>query len=96
MTADLTTNGSQFDQPASREALTFFVNLMNDDGPERYATNRLFVHPWRLFGADPLAWLSDALTGSAVLVIASRWLLFASRMRLTPIQSRLDSGELDP
>jgi sorbitol/mannitol transport system substrate-binding protein len=30
---------AQFDQPEWNEALTFFVNLMNDYGPEGYATN---------------------------------------------------------
>ncbi|MCT8997432.1 ABC transporter substrate-binding protein [Chelativorans intermedius] len=30
---------AQFDQPEWKEALTFFVNLMNDYGPEGYATN---------------------------------------------------------
>ena len=30
---------AQFDQPQWKEALTFFVNLMNDYGPEGYATN---------------------------------------------------------
>ncbi|MDE0524712.1 MAG: sugar ABC transporter substrate-binding protein [Boseongicola sp.] len=30
---------AQFDQPEWKEALTFFVNLMNDYGPQGYATN---------------------------------------------------------
>ncbi len=30
---------AQFDQPEWNEALTFFVNLMNDYGPQGYATN---------------------------------------------------------
>ena len=30
---------AQFDQPQWNEALTFFVNLMNDYGPDGYATN---------------------------------------------------------
>ena len=30
---------AQFDQPEWKDALTFFVNLMNDYGPEGYATN---------------------------------------------------------
>ena len=30
---------AQFDQPEWKEALTFFVNLMNDYGPDGYATN---------------------------------------------------------
>jgi sorbitol/mannitol transport system substrate-binding protein len=30
---------AQFDQPEWKEALTFFTNLMNDYGPEGYATN---------------------------------------------------------
>ncbi|MEW9922605.1 extracellular solute-binding protein, partial [Marimonas sp. MJW-29] len=30
---------AQFDQPEWKEALTFFSTLLNDNGPEGYATN---------------------------------------------------------
>ncbi|WP_084863883.1 carbohydrate ABC transporter permease [Salibaculum halophilum] len=57
-------------------------------------TNGLFAHLWRLFGADPVAWLSEASTGSVVLIIAWRWLPFATLILLTAIQS-LDSEQLE-
>lgn len=57
-------------------------------------TNGLFAHLWRLFGADPVAWLSEASTGSVVMIIAWRWLPFATLILLTAIQS-LDSEQLE-
>jgi len=57
-------------------------------------TNGLFAHLWRLFGADPVSWLSDAAIPSIVLIVSWQWLPFATLILLTAIQS-LDSEQLE-
>ncbi|MGJ8615374.1 MAG: carbohydrate ABC transporter permease [Sulfitobacter sp.] len=57
-------------------------------------TNGLFAHLWRLFGADPVSWLSDAAVPSLILIVSWQWLPFATLILLTAIQS-LDSEQLE-
>lgn len=57
-------------------------------------TNGLFAHLWRLFGADPVSWLSEASLASIVLIVSWQWLPFATLILLTAIQS-LDSEQLE-
>ncbi|MEM1342469.1 MAG: sugar ABC transporter permease, partial [Pseudomonadota bacterium] len=52
--------------------------------------NGLFAHLWRLFGGDPVVWLSDAPMFSIILIVSWQWLPFATLILLTAIQS-LDS-----
>ena len=56
--------------------------------------NGLFAHLWRLFGAEPLAWLSDVPLGSIVMIVSWQWLPFATLIILTAVQS-LDSEQLE-
>ncbi len=62
-------------------------------------TNGLLAYLWRLFGAEPLAWLSEASKESIVMIIAWRWLPFATLILLTAIQSldneQLEAAEMD-
>ncbi|NNE86589.1 MAG: sugar ABC transporter permease [Silicimonas sp.] len=57
-------------------------------------TNGLFAHLWRLFGATPVSWLSDAAIPSIILIVSWQWLPFATLILLTAIQS-LDSEQLE-
>ena len=57
-------------------------------------TNGLFAHLWRFFGADPVAWLSEASLPSLVMIVSWQWLPFATLILLTAIQS-LDSEQLE-
>lgn len=57
-------------------------------------TNGLFAHLWRLFGADPVSWLSSAAIPSIILIVSWQWLPFATLILLTAIQS-LDSDQLE-
>jgi sorbitol/mannitol transport system permease protein len=62
-------------------------------------TNGLLAYLWRFFGAEPVAWLSEASKTSIVLIIAWRWLPFATLILLTAIQSldneQLEAAEMD-
>ena len=57
-------------------------------------TNGLFAHLFRLFGATPVSWLSDAAIPSLILIVSWQWLPFATLILLTAIQS-LDSEQLE-
>ena len=56
--------------------------------------NGLLAHLWRVFGADPVVWLSDVPLFSIVLIVSWQWLPFATLILLTAIQS-LDSEQLE-
>jgi sorbitol/mannitol transport system permease protein len=56
--------------------------------------NGLFAHLWRLFGAEPVSWLSEASMASIVMIVSWQWLPFATLILLTAIQS-LDSEQLE-
>ncbi|MEJ8472769.1 carbohydrate ABC transporter permease [Roseibium algae] len=56
--------------------------------------NGLFAHLWKVFGAQPLEWLSDASLPSIILIVSWQWLPFATLILLTAIQS-LDSEQLE-
>ncbi|MGH1368605.1 MAG: carbohydrate ABC transporter permease [Maritimibacter sp.] len=62
-------------------------------------TNGLFAHLWRLFGAEPVAWLSDASIPSLILIVSWQWLPFATLILLTAFQSldreQLEAAEID-
>ncbi|WP_170336223.1 MULTISPECIES: carbohydrate ABC transporter permease [Ruegeria] len=61
--------------------------------------NGLFAHLWRFFGAEPIAWLSEASLPSIVLIVSWQWLPFATLILLTAIQSldgeQLEAAEMD-
>ncbi|MDP2519713.1 carbohydrate ABC transporter permease [Shimia thalassica] len=56
--------------------------------------NGLFAHLWKFFGAEPVAWLSEASLSSIVMIVSWQWLPFATLILLTAIQS-LDSEQLE-
>ncbi|RLJ41027.1 sorbitol ABC transporter membrane protein /mannitol ABC transporter membrane protein [Litoreibacter meonggei] len=56
--------------------------------------NGLFAHLWRLFGAEPVSWLSDAAMPSLIMIVSWQWLPFATLILLTAFQS-LDSEQLE-
>ena len=56
--------------------------------------NGLFAHLWRLFGAEPVSWLSDASLPSIIMIVSWQWLPFATLILLTAVQS-LDSEQLE-
>jgi len=62
-------------------------------------TNGLFAHLWRLFGAEPVSWLSDASIPSIIMIVSWQWLPFATLILLTAIQSldgeQLEAAEMD-
>ena len=62
-------------------------------------TNGLLAHLWRFFGADPIAWLSEAPTASIVMIVSWQWLPFATLILLTAVQSldreQLEAAEMD-
>jgi len=61
--------------------------------------NGLFAHLWRFFGAEPVAWLSEASLGSIIMIVSWQWLPFATLILLTAIQSldgeQLEAAEMD-
>lgn len=57
-------------------------------------TNGLLAHLWRLFGLEPVSWLSDAAIPSIIMIVSWQWLPFATLILLTAIQS-LDSEQLE-
>jgi len=57
-------------------------------------TNGLFAHLWKLFGAEPVVWLSQASMQSIIMIVSWQWLPFATLILLTAIQS-LDSEQLE-
>ena len=61
--------------------------------------NGFFAHLWRVFGADPIQWLSHASMPSLVMIISWQWLPFATLILLTAIQSldneQLEAAEMD-
>ena len=56
--------------------------------------NGLFAHLWKLFGAEPIQWLSQASLPSLIMIVSWQWLPFATLIILTAIQS-LDSEQLE-
>ena len=56
--------------------------------------NGLLAHIWKAFGADPVAWLSQAAMPSLIMIVSWQWLPFATLILLTAIQS-LDSEQLE-
>ncbi|MEM6943067.1 MAG: sugar ABC transporter permease [Pseudomonadota bacterium] len=56
--------------------------------------NGLFAHLWKVFGAQPVEWLSEASLFSIILIVSWQWLPFATLILLTAIQS-LDSEQLE-
>ncbi len=56
--------------------------------------NGLFAHLWRVFGAEPVQWLSQASLPSLIMIVSWQWLPFATLILLTAIQS-LDSEQLE-
>ncbi|MEO0679483.1 MAG: sugar ABC transporter permease [Pseudomonadota bacterium] len=56
--------------------------------------NGLFAHLWRLFGAEPISWLSDVPLTSIIMIVSWQWLPFATLILLTAVQS-LDSEQLE-
>lgn len=61
--------------------------------------NGFFAHLWRLFGAEPILWLSQASLPSLVMIISWQWLPFVTLILLTAIQSldteQLEAAEMD-
>ncbi|MEM9046660.1 MAG: sugar ABC transporter permease [Pseudomonadota bacterium] len=57
-------------------------------------TNGLFAHLFKLFGAEPVSWLSEASLPSLIMIVSWQWLPFATLILLTAIQS-LDSEQLE-
>ncbi len=61
--------------------------------------NGFFAHLWRVFGAEPIQWLSQASLPSLVMIISWQWLPFATLILLTAIQSldteQLEAAEMD-
>ena len=62
-------------------------------------TNGLFAHLWRLFGAQPVEWMSQASLPSIIMIVSWQWLPFATLILLTAIQSldgeQLEASEMD-
>ncbi|WP_428927519.1 carbohydrate ABC transporter permease [Marinibacterium sp. SX1] len=56
--------------------------------------NGLLAHLWKFFGAEPVAWLSEASLPSIIMIVSWQWLPFATLILLTAIQS-LDSEQLE-
>lgn len=61
--------------------------------------NGLLAHLWRFFGAQPVAFLSQAALPSIIVIVAWQWLPFATLILLTAIQSldreQLEAAEMD-
>ncbi|RMH51023.1 MAG: sugar ABC transporter permease [Alphaproteobacteria bacterium] len=61
--------------------------------------NGLFAHLWRFFGAEPVAWMSEASLQSIIMIVSWQWLPFATLILLTAIQSldreQLEAAEMD-
>jgi len=54
----------------------------------------LFAYLWKFFGAEPVAWMSQASIQSIIMIVSWQWLPFATLILLTAIQS-LDSEQLE-
>ena len=54
----------------------------------------LFAYLWEFFGAEPVAWMSQASIQSIIMIVSWQWLPFATLILLTAIQS-LDSEQLE-
>lgn len=63
------------------------------------SVNGFFAHIWRMFGAAPVEWLSQASLPSLIMIISWQWLPFATLILLTAIQSldaeQLEASEMD-
>ena len=63
------------------------------------SVNGFFAHIWRIFGAAPVEWLSQASLPSLIMIISWQWLPFATLILLTAIQSldaeQLEASEMD-
>ncbi|MDF9304672.1 carbohydrate ABC transporter permease [Tritonibacter mobilis] len=61
--------------------------------------NGLLAHLWKFFGAEPIAWLSEASMQSVIMIVSWQWLPFATLILLTAIQSldreQLEAAEMD-
>jgi sorbitol/mannitol transport system permease protein len=61
--------------------------------------NGLLAHLWKLFGAEPVAWLTEASLPSLIIIVSWQWLPFATLILLTAIQSldqeQLEAAEMD-
>ena len=61
--------------------------------------NGLFAHLWKFFGAEPVAWLTEASLPSLIIIVSWQWLPFATLILLTAIQSldqeQLEAAEMD-
>ncbi len=61
--------------------------------------NGLFAHLWKLFGATPIEWLSQASIQSIIIIVSWQWLPFATLILLTAVQSldrdQLEASEMD-
>ena len=61
--------------------------------------NALFAHLWKFFGAEPVAWLTEASLPSLIIIVSWQWLPFATLILLTAIQSldqeQLEAAEMD-
>ncbi|WP_372573018.1 carbohydrate ABC transporter permease [Ruegeria jejuensis] len=62
-------------------------------------TNGLLAYLWKFFGAEPIAWLSQASLPSLIMIVSWQWLPFATLILLTAIQSldgeQLEAAEMD-
>ncbi|MEX0349956.1 MAG: carbohydrate ABC transporter permease [Paracoccaceae bacterium] len=62
-------------------------------------TNGLLAYLWKFFGAEPVAWLSQAALPSLIMIVSWQWLPFATLILLTAIQSldgeQLEAAEMD-
>ena len=61
--------------------------------------NGLLAHLWKLFGATPIEWLSQASIHSIIMIVSWQWLPFATLILLTAVQSldgdQLEASEID-
>lgn len=59
----------------------------------------LLSYLWEFFGAEPIAWMSQASIQSIILIVSWQWLPFATLILLTAIQSldgeQLEASEMD-
>jgi sorbitol/mannitol transport system permease protein len=54
----------------------------------------VLAHVWRLFGAEPVDWLTDAPLFSIIVMVAWQWLPFACLIFITSLQS-LDREQME-
>ena len=61
--------------------------------------NGLLAHLWEFFGAQPIAWLSQASMTSIIMIVSWQWLPFATLILLTAVQSldgeQMEAAEMD-